>query len=543
MSLSEQELIEIESLCDELADGRLSSARRERLSTMLRPSEAARQFYVRRAGLSASLFDYAGEAQSNAPDTLPATPWRRVGAKTRFYFIAAAAAVLALAVGLWSFVGGSVGVADPDVDVPDLAAQLTASDGCVWRQDGGMPGPDGHVRQGQTLELAQGHAELTFDCGAQLVLDAPVTLEIESAWEATLLRGTVHAHVPEEAIGFKISHAAVDVVDLGTEFTMCADDSGGADVYVTKGEVETTPHGTAARDTIRLTKDEGRHFGRNSVTRLADGMRRFGSNARPAKLARLASPLHYAHWTFDECQGLAAAVAPGTTLAASAASIQSAASATESLHRPGRWNNALWLDGGTSARIEWAGLSADAPRTVACWVCLPADRSRSGGAAMLSWLSAEGRAGAQPVQVAWNASPARGAVGALWTECARDGAIGTTNLRDGRWHHIAVVVVPSGRGNGRMHVRQYVDGRLEQTVIRRAKKLRRDTMAPVRSLAVDGLQLGRSLESSGSPPLVGALDELFVADRAMSPQELKRLMLDNRCESDGVAIDLALSAR
>ena len=46
------------------------------------------------------------------------------------------------------------------------------------------------------------------------------------------------ASVPSEAVGFRISTPAVEVVDLGTEFTMLAEPAGtAAEVRVLKGEV------------------------------------------------------------------------------------------------------------------------------------------------------------------------------------------------------------------------------------------------------------------------------------------------------------------
>ena len=80
-------------------------------------------------------------------------------------------------------------------------------------------------------------------------------------------------------------------------------------------------------------------------------------------------------------------------------------------------------------------------------------------------------------------------------------------MRDGRWHHVAVVFVPHGRNHDKLHVKQYVDGRLDSATVKTAKKHRRDFAGgPVD----ETLRLGRTL------------DELFVADRALVPQEIKQ---------------------
>ena len=81
-----------------------------------------------------------------------------------------------------------------------------------------------------------------LDSGAQIVLQGPAALDVNSAWSATLNRGTIKASLPPEAMGFSIQNPTVEVVDLGTEFTMFADAGGAStDVLVLKGEVEAAP--------------------------------------------------------------------------------------------------------------------------------------------------------------------------------------------------------------------------------------------------------------------------------------------------------------
>ena len=68
MSLSDQEQLELHALCDALADGVISEAQRSRLERWLASSEEARRGYVRVMALSASLMEYAGDMQAEAPD-------------------------------------------------------------------------------------------------------------------------------------------------------------------------------------------------------------------------------------------------------------------------------------------------------------------------------------------------------------------------------------------------------------------------------------------------------------------------------------------
>ncbi|MEI8108002.1 MAG: hypothetical protein WCI46_09305, partial [Verrucomicrobiota bacterium] len=68
MKLSDSDLLELSALCDQLIDGVIEEPGKVRLESMLSESESARQFYVRMLGQSASLFDYAGEMQADAPE-------------------------------------------------------------------------------------------------------------------------------------------------------------------------------------------------------------------------------------------------------------------------------------------------------------------------------------------------------------------------------------------------------------------------------------------------------------------------------------------
>src|SRR5436305_4863110 len=64
MNLTDKEILELNELCNALVEGTINDGQKQRLSQWLATSEDARRFYVRAMGLSASLFSYAGEMQS-----------------------------------------------------------------------------------------------------------------------------------------------------------------------------------------------------------------------------------------------------------------------------------------------------------------------------------------------------------------------------------------------------------------------------------------------------------------------------------------------
>src|SRR5207248_10357328 len=138
---------------------------------------------------------------------------------------------------------------------------------CQWVNNAVAIQPNGRLRKGQQVELAKGFAEITFDSGAQVLLQGPALLDINSAWSATLKRGTLKASFPPEAMGFSISNSTVEVVDLSTEFTMFADAGGtAADVLVLKGEVEAAPRTPANQQPFVLREKDYRRFAASGVS-------------------------------------------------------------------------------------------------------------------------------------------------------------------------------------------------------------------------------------------------------------------------------------
>lgn len=119
---------------------------------------------------------------------------------------------------------------------PTVATVIKAS-GCKW---GGstLPTAEGSRIVAGTLELVEGLATLKFDSGAEVVLEAPATLEIIDAMNCRLKRGTLVADVPPQAIGFTVDTKDAKVVDLGTRFGVSADDEGKYLVHVIEGLVE-----------------------------------------------------------------------------------------------------------------------------------------------------------------------------------------------------------------------------------------------------------------------------------------------------------------
>jgi concanavalin A-like lectin/glucanase superfamily protein/FecR-like protein len=524
--MNDADFLELDALCQALADGALTPAQRDRLSGLLRTSEDARRHYVRSIALAASLCHYAGEMQAEAPDDPRQKLIRPALWRWGAGLLATAAAI---ALGLW--LGGPAGPAAPerivrDRDSGDSIARISGAADAQWI---GTPLRVGdELRPAERLDLAAGAAEITFDSGAQLVLEGPASLQLTSAWGASLSRGTVRATVPPEAVGFRVTSSAVEVTDLGTEFSLVADaTSGAAEVFVHKGAVETSAPGSE-RAPLVLREKQSRRFARaGGSAEIRDPEAQFVRLSRRIAFQRSARPAGTVAWSFDAPGGMAAhavlTALPGT------------APISLALRNPvqvdGRYGRALRLDGRAFGTASVPGLSGRNARMVALWIRIPPDADLSESGPVVSWPL--GVSDPRSFSLGWNRDPAAGLIGAWRARAARRTLIGTTPLQNGRWHHIAAMLVPAPHNDAAYQLKTYVDGRLEapsaRLITRRrggaASLLARSSSSRTVPGDPDTLYVGG--DPSGAR-FRGDVDELVIADRPLVPREIASLFRENR---------------
>ena len=539
MNLTDSQILELNELCNAVADGTLTDAQRTRLTVWLGASEPARRYYVRAMHLSASLCSYASEMQVEAPDAVPPANVIRLSVASWLGWVAAAAC---LVLGLYLFWQRPARDSSTASLPPgEYVARLTGAKDCRWAGAAPAAQPASYLRKGQTLELAAGFAEVTFDSGAQVILEGPASLDVNSAWDATLRRGTLKANVPPEAMGFRVSNPSVEVVDLGTVFTMIADGSGAADVLVLKGMVETSSHDSAGQRTMVLHENQSRHFARAGISKVSDPEEKFARIAQSVPLDHFAGVTKYVHWSFDEAGGdVLRADAFGAPLTAFDAHLYEVSDTVLETVRPeGRWQRALRFNGHLYAKAAFPGISGNSARTVVFWVKVPEDAHLPNAYAMVAWGADSEKLGSHPVHIGWNRNPTEGTVGVLRTDYGGGFALGATPLRDGRWHHIAVVFVPGEEPDTPVEVKQYVDGRFEGEgkPSPPGTEVSEKFLEQGVSTLGDTVWLGCRVGNSGPrrDRFRGELDELCIADHALAPQQIVQLMKDNRPLSSELA--------
>lgn len=529
--LTDKEILALHTLCSAVVDGTITDAQKAQLSQSLRTSRAARQYYIRTMGLSASLYSYASEMQSEAPDMVRSRP--QPGLMTiLFRWLAPLAATTALALLFWLVSMREVKSGTPN---DESVAQLTGSKECQWA-GGADLSPGARFHKGEELNLTRGFAEVTFDSGARVVLEGPAKLQVNSAWDAVLNQGALKASVPPEAVGFSVSDATVNVVDLGTEFSMIADTNGATDLLVLKGAVEADPQNLTNQQSILLHKDQSLRFAASGVTDVDNSQEKFAHFTQPVALDYFTPPTQYMHWSFDETDGKTFH-ADSTGLPADNYNLtlkETGSRAERSTgHTTGRWQGGINFDGHAYAKAAFPGLSGNSPRTVAFWVRVPADAQLSDAYAMVAWRAQSEKLSSRPVHICWNRNPAEGTIGVLRTDYGGGYALGTTSLRDGQWHHIAVAFVPGENPNTPVQVKQYVDGRLEGEGYPSLPGEKEDNTPPSvddPKTVNDTLWMGCRLGLNGPRKnhFRGDIDELYIANRALEPREIVELMKNNQ---------------
>jgi hypothetical protein len=199
---------ELLDLLSELADGRLTPERHAILEKALESDPAARTLYFEYLDLHLAL---------GRPSTSAAAPRRRL--RWIAAAVGAAAALLLAVITLGS---------------DRSPARLSRTAGARFFG----PTPDGPLFPGREYALVAGRAEIVFDSGAIVLLDAPAAFELRDRLRMTLKYGRGSVQVDERSKGFTVDTPLTRVVDRGTRFALDVGESGDTEVHVIEGAAD-----------------------------------------------------------------------------------------------------------------------------------------------------------------------------------------------------------------------------------------------------------------------------------------------------------------
>ncbi len=257
-------------LYDAACAGTIDVEQQRRLDDLLREDEHARREYLHYCRMHTDLhFDTAADMAQRAAAALltpkAAAPRMRVvqffSQPLQLSLLIASVTVMALLM-----VSARFSFRHPDPHGPSHAglwrplpssgervAQVVRTRGGVW---GGSlaPRPGEPIAAGADLQLAQGLAVIRLQSGAELVLQGPIGLRVDSPQAVSLDRGRLVAQVPPQAAGFTLHTPQARLVDLGTEFAARVEADGSTETFVFAGRVEVHP---ASGTTKQLSAGEG----------------------------------------------------------------------------------------------------------------------------------------------------------------------------------------------------------------------------------------------------------------------------------------------
>ena len=233
-------------LTQNVCDGDITPEQWMRLEELLREDERRLTGDLLLMGVEADLVDTFGTTEETETPKraskrvlrISRTALRRAGERRvraprqrRNYVPLAAAAVLLLAVGLWSFdyfrrhaaTEGGVAVVSALADAGFDTTPLVAG------QD---------LAPGHRIRLTEGAAEIRFQNGAAAIVEAPATVSVISESAMRLHDGTVVCRAEVAgARGFTVQTASGNIRDLGTVFGVRTAEDGALDAVVFDGDV------------------------------------------------------------------------------------------------------------------------------------------------------------------------------------------------------------------------------------------------------------------------------------------------------------------
>ncbi len=257
----EQEIVD---LANAMCDQTISADDRRRLESLLEENPQLRPLYLDYVRVNAGLIwryrtgdtpvedstEIVGSHEVNddgvgdRSDAVNQSQLRKTEVDWRSYFV-----------GRWAFVGALASClllalvlsrrnesAGPSVEREPAVAEgfiatLHEATHVVWSNEDQAVNVGSRIKAG-SLRLEAGEAEVVFDSGAKLRLAGPAEMRLESPLSVYLAKGTVAAHMPPAAIGFKLRTPTSTLVDQGTEFGVAVEQSGETQVHVFRGQVD-----------------------------------------------------------------------------------------------------------------------------------------------------------------------------------------------------------------------------------------------------------------------------------------------------------------
>jgi hypothetical protein len=382
-------------------------------------------------------------------------------------------------------------------------------------------GPQFRVRSkihNESYTFKNGYLCLRFNSGAEVIIEGPAKFKIKSDMEIFLEEGKIVADVPKSAHGFKINTDNTSTIDLGTRFAVEAKEGGSAEIHVIEGLVKSKS--IKAKDYQELKATEALKVDENfKEKRTTADSGKFLTSLPPD------APVNkkFILWRFDEQNG-SASESEGTGFEQNYSAELKSIGTKLPKRVQGKYGNALNFDGKSNyVETEFPGIGGDHARTVSFWVKAEPNFKSVNGYAIISWGSFEHYGATW--QISLNPQKEDGPLGRLRCGTHRGQIIGSTDLRDGKWHHISVIMYGGPDADVSTHLLIYVDGILEKAARKSIRKINTD----INSESAVKVHIAQNAAAIKNPQIKnrffkGGIDEVYVFNYALSASEVRMVM-------------------
>jgi hypothetical protein len=331
-------------------------------------------------------------------------------------------------------------------------ARIERSDKLVWDvASAGKIGDGGWLSPG-LLRIESGSALIAFNSGATALVEGPAELSIETGNRMYLNAGRLAADVPPPATGFTVNTPRLNAIDLGTRFGVVVDGEGNSELHVMEGEVKVSrTSGNAVATLLR----EGSAVRADNRTRSELMPVTYGGDQFRLVVGKPVEVRPALSYRFDESTG--AILEDGGMDRIDIPMVASGELDRSPRRAAGHSGGGLVFQPGETLDVPLSSdFRLEEAHSLALWIKLPAKIGRTEGERIVEY----GR-GEPAWKVSCNLDPDQGIRGALRLECGGGALVGSTDLADGNWHHVAYRFLGGDAEALPTRVHLFVDGRQE----------------------------------------------------------------------------------
>lgn len=225
----------IQRLTERLLTGAMGHEEFEHFESVLLESVEARQIYIEHVNVHSQLSSLGGARELLEEDVFAGEVSRTKKSSTALLLTASGLLCCLLVAGVLLF----------QHDLPEPAPPAGfwpagSNIGALIRAGGGQSGSQSSpspLMAGQILESSANNHRIQLSNGVSCTLQGRSRIKLLSPSEVLLERGTLLAHVPPEAVGFRVDTQSARIIDLGTTFSVTSADDGGTELRVFQGSV------------------------------------------------------------------------------------------------------------------------------------------------------------------------------------------------------------------------------------------------------------------------------------------------------------------